>query len=239
VTAGELDRAMRAELRSLPSTLADTVARHLVMADRLLAEEPENGYRHAVAARKLASRVGSVRAVSGMAAYRTGRWAEALSELRAARRMSRTDSFLPIIADAERGLGRPERSLELAQSPDAERLAENERVELRIVESGARRDLGQYAAAVVALQTSALSDTRRNPWSVRLLYAYADALLDDGREDDAKLWFAHAAQADHDGETDAEERYNELDGLFLVDMEDEDDEADDDAAPDDSGTPQA
>ena len=58
-------------------------------------------------------RVGVVREACGIAAYRTGRWAEALSELRAARRMTGRDDYLPIMADCERALGRPDRALAL------------------------------------------------------------------------------------------------------------------------------
>ena len=51
VTGAELDRAVRAELSSLASLNAEAVSRHLVMAGRLLDEDPEAAYAHAVAAR--------------------------------------------------------------------------------------------------------------------------------------------------------------------------------------------
>ena len=43
-----------------------------------------------------------------------------------------------------------------------------------------------------------------------------------GREEDATDWFARAAAADRDGETDAAERYAELAGLEIIDTEDDD-----------------
>ena len=88
VTGAELDRSVRAELASLAKPNADAVARHLVMAARLLDVDAEAAYRHAVAARDRAGRVGAVREAAGLAAYRTGRFDVALSELRAARRIS-------------------------------------------------------------------------------------------------------------------------------------------------------
>ena len=94
--------------------------------------------------------------------------------------------------------------------------------------SGARRDMGQAEAAVVSLQVAALEGPVR-PWTARLRYAYADALLEAGREDEARQWFARAAEADTDGLTDAEERLLELDGVVLLDH-DPDDEDDDAAA---------
>ncbi|WP_241684177.1 hypothetical protein [Actinomadura sp. J1-007] len=193
------------------------------MAGRLAEDDAELAYRHARAARRLASRVGIVREAAGLAAYYTGEWAEALAELRAARRLhAGEDSYLPVMADCERGLGRPERALDLVKAPEAKKLDPMGRVELRIVESGARRDLGQFDAAVVTLQVPELRDRRLRPWSARLFYAYADALVDAGRTEEASDWFARAAAADRDGETDAAERYADLEGLDILDtVEDE------------------
>ncbi|SNR85693.1 hypothetical protein [Actinomadura mexicana] len=197
------------------------------MAGRLAEDEPEQAYRHAKAARRLASRVGIVREAAGIAAYHGGEWAEALAELRAARRLGAGDySYLPVMADCERGLGRPERALDLIKSPEAEKLDPTGRVELRIVESGVRRDMGQNDAAVVTLQIPELRDRRLRPWSVRLFYAYADALVEAGREGEASDWFARAAAADRDGDTDAAERYAELEGLQILDTEEDEDFAD-------------
>ncbi|WP_242614574.1 hypothetical protein [Actinomadura roseirufa] len=225
MTGEELDVDARAELRALPKDLAGRVARHLVMAGRLAEDDPELAYKHARAARRLASRVGIVREAAGLAAYHAGEWAEALAELRAARRLSAgDDAYLPLMADCERGLGRPERALDLIKSPEAAGLDPMGRVELRIVESGVRRDLGQYDAAVVTLQVPELRDRRLRPWSARLFYAYADALVEAGREGEASDWFARAAAADRDGETDAAERYAELDGLHILDTEEDEEE---------------
>ncbi len=223
VTPADLDRAVRGELRSLSKANADEVARHLVMIGRLLPDHPDQAYAHAMAAQRRAGRVAVVREIVGVAAYHAGRWSEALSELRAARRMSGSSHVLPLMADAERGLGRPERALDLAASPEAQSLGTTERVEMAIVVSGARRDLGQREAAVLALQIPQL--TASGPvqrYTPRLWYAYADALLDVGRRDEALHWFARAAAADHDGLTDADERLAELQGLEIVDLEDAD-----------------
>ncbi|MCO6007966.1 hypothetical protein NE236_23585 [Actinoallomurus purpureus] len=202
------------------------MARHLVMAGRLVDDDPEAAYQHALAARGRAARVGIVREACGLAAYHAGLWSVALSELRAARRLSGQEAYLAILADSERGLGRPERALDLAKSEEARRLPQAEAIEMRIVESGARRDLGQPGAAALALQVPELKDERWRPWSARLFYAYADALVDAGREEEAADWFARAAAADRDAETDAAERYAELEGLEIIDTELADAESD-------------
>lgn len=214
---------MRAELRTLTPTNADTVARYLVQVGRLLEEDPEAAYANAMAAQRRAGRVAVVREVTGVAAYRTARFAEALAEFRAARRLSGSPHLLPLMADSERGLGRPERALDLAASPEVARLAVAERVELAIVVSGARRDLNQMDAAVVALQTNELKNDKA-AWWPRLAYAYADALEAAGRADEAARWLARAAAADVDGETDAADRLADAEGIGeIVDLtEDED-----------------
>ncbi|MFI7132975.1 hypothetical protein ACIBQ1_45380 [Nonomuraea sp. NPDC050153] len=179
-------------------------------------------------ARRFAARIGVVREAAGIVAYRAGHFSEALSDLRAARRMTGSDAYLPVMADCERGLGRPERALDLVRSPEAERLDRAGRIELTIVESGARRDLGQHDAAVITLQRlPELRDPQPRPWSARLAFAYADALADSGHQEAATDWFGRALAFDEDGETDAAERYAELTGSVIEDVEEEFDYEDD------------
>jgi tetratricopeptide (TPR) repeat protein len=220
ITADQLDPAARAELRTLPGDLAESVARFLVAAS--LAEDPERGYEYALAARKLAARVGIVRETCGIAAYRAGKWAEALAELRAARRITGDGSYLPLMADSERALGRLDRALDLVTDPETHSLSRDIQIELRIVESGIRRDQGFAEAAVVALQIPELTDGRRRPGSARLYYAYADALIDAGREDEVRYWLGRAAAADTAGETDAAERIDDMEMTVLDDLEADD-----------------
>jgi tetratricopeptide (TPR) repeat protein len=224
ISAQQLDPEARAQLNSLPNDLADSVARYLVAAG--MAEDPEQGHLYAQAARRLAARVGVVREACGIAAYRTERWAEALSELRAARRMTGRDDYLPLMADCERALGRLDRALALIREADVGKLDRATQIELRIVESGIRRDQGLADAAVLALQVPELTSGRLRPWSARLFYAYADALVAAGRPDEARDAFADAAAADPDGETDAADRLDELDGVELEDLADSEDLAD-------------
>jgi hypothetical protein len=206
----ELDQEIRKELLTLPKGLADLIGGHLVMAARVLEEDPQLALAHTRFARSKAGRVAAVREAAGLAAYFAGEWSEALAELRAARRLGGDAGRLAVLADCERALGRPERALELARSPEARQLGTDEAIELRIVAAGARRDLGQFDAAVVALQGPELDAAGEEPWRARLRYAYADNLLAAGREQDAIRWFLSAAEADVEGDTDAAERAVEL-----------------------------
>jgi hypothetical protein len=90
--------------------------------------------------------------------------------------------------------------------------------------------MGQRDAAVAMLQVKELTADSREPWVVRLRYAYAESLLAAGRREEAREWFARAAEIDDDLITDAAERLLELDGVDLdeVEFDDEDlaDEAD-------------
>jgi tetratricopeptide (TPR) repeat protein len=241
VTAQQLDSEARDQLHSLPNDLADTIARYLVAAG--LAEDPEKAYEYTQAAKRLAARVGVVREAVGIAAYQTGRWAEALAELRAARRMTGRSDYLPLMADSERAMGRLDRALALVREGEAAQLDRATQIELRIVESGIRRDQGLADAAVLALQVPELGGGRKRPWSARLLYAYADALLAADRVEEARDAFVRAADADTDGETDAADRLDELDGIDFEDLEelheldaddDEEDDEEDDGPADDN-----
>ena len=98
----------------------------------------------------------------------------------------------------------------LAKDPAAKELSQEDEIELRIVAAGARRDMGQLDAAVVALQGPDLDPGQRTPYSARLFYAYADNLAAAGRTEEAVKWFLNAAEADDEGETDAAERAFEL-----------------------------
>ncbi len=212
ITGLELAPEVRKELSSLPKERADLVAKHLVAAGQLVDEDPEAAYQHAAAARARAARLGVVREALAITAYYTGRYAEALKEFRALRRLTGSNEYWPAMADCERGLGRPRRAIDMAGAPEAQTLDPAGRAELRLVTAGARRDLGQYEAALVTLRVPELADVVR-PWSARLRYAYADTLLEMGDREGAKEWFLRATDVDPDDETGAVERLAELDGI--------------------------
>jgi tetratricopeptide (TPR) repeat protein len=210
IEAKQLAPEIRRELSTLDRATADAIARHLVAAGELIDEDPESALSHARAARARSGRIAAIREAVGIAAYQCGDWAQALAELRAARRMGSKSPLLPLIIDCERGLGRPERALELARGPEAAQLSGDEADELRIVAAGARVDLGQLDQALKVLSTPQLDPARTGTTAARLFYAYAETLLALDRSDEALQWFLRAAAADVEGVTDAEDRVSEL-----------------------------
>jgi len=215
-----LPRPVKAELRGLPKDLAEVVAGHLITAGRLIDSDPELAYRHAEAARRRAARLPVVREAAAETAYAAGHWDVALSEFRALRRMTGTDDFLPVMADCERALGRPQAALKIAKEARRKQLDPALALEMIIVESGARSDLGQQPEARRVLHQAILElDDRRaaalGTPAARLYYAYADALESAGKQTEARQWFADAATLDSNGETDADERRDLLDGMLI------------------------
>ena len=210
VEISDLDPSVLQDLKVLSKDNAERVAKHMLMATDLLYDDPQLALRHARAAKNRAGRVGVVRETNGVVAYHAGEWKEALSELRAARRISGGPGLLAVMADAERGLGRPEKALELGRSPEARELDRDGQIELAIVLAGARHDLGQHDSAVAQLQRLNPSLNSQGFAQARLSYAYADALLATGKKDEAKRWFEHAAKIDVEGVTDAADRVAEL-----------------------------
>jgi len=210
ITGKELDRAVAGQLKGLPDKLALRVARHLAAAGVVIEDDPETAYQHTLAARARASRLAVVREATGEAAYAAGHYAEALSELRAAKRMNGATAYLPMMADCHRALGNAEQALKLARSPGVKNFGPEAKAEMTIVEAGARRDLGQTDAALRTLELAPLNSNTRAPWVVRLRYAYADTLVTAGRANEALEWFHRTHAIDPDDITDAEQRAEEL-----------------------------
>lgn len=228
----DLPRGVRAELRGLPKELSETVGAHLVAAGQLIDQDPVLAHAHAEAARRRAARLPVVREATAETAYAAGEFAIALNEYRALRRMTGNHDFLPVMADCERALGRPQQALKLAREARQHTLDPAQQVEMQIVESGARSDLDQGAEARRILKSlidsGAAARAGRTP-AARAHYAFADLLLADGDEAGARTWFESAADLDTERSTDAVERLDALAGL-AIEFDDSEDEEPTDAA---------
>ena len=195
VQAKDLDRVARAQLKTLSKENADGVAQHLVMVARLIDTDPTLAHAHAVSAARRAGRIGVVRETLAITAYSTGDFGLALRELRTYRRISGREDQLPLMVDSERGLGRPDRALELGRSVPKATLPVEVQVLLAIAMSGARLDLGQTDAALDELEIPQLNPNTAFSWSPALFDAYAAVLEDLGRQDEAELWWERSDRA--------------------------------------------
>ncbi|WP_231488715.1 hypothetical protein [Brevibacterium sp. VCM10] len=155
------------------------VAKHLVAAGGLLDLDPERAHEHAKAAMARAGRVAVVREALGIAAYYVENYDEAVRELRTHRRISGSNDNIALIADAERGRGKPEKALELLKTSAELDLDTDTRTELVIVAAGAKSDLDDIVGARRLIEAE---DFTQKPSGglVRLMAAYAEVLRIDG-----------------------------------------------------------
>ncbi|TFB94314.1 hypothetical protein E3O48_09125 [Cryobacterium sp. HLT2-28] len=217
VTSQDLDRIARNELKTLSKDNAEAVGRHLAMAARVIDEDPELAHRHVMSAARRAGRIAVVRESLAITAYATGDFALALRELRTYRRISGSNDQLPLMVDSERGVGRPDRALELGRSVDRATLPASVQVALAIAMSGARLDLGETEAALSELEIPQLDPKTAFSYSAELFAAYAEVLEELGRVDEAELWTERAERADAavSGASDADET------IEILEMEDD------------------
>ena len=200
-----VDPDLARELSSLSKENAERAAQHLLAAAFYVDTDPRRAHLHGVAASARAGRVGRVREVAGYAAYHAREFEIAIRELRAANRISGDGSMWPVLADSERGIGRPEKAVEMAKDPQVKLLDIDGQIEMKIVVAGARRDLKQVEAAVATLKCAELENETAS-WAARSRYAYADALEASGDHKNAQKWFVKSAEIDINQETDANER---------------------------------
>ncbi|OUE27856.1 hypothetical protein [Clavibacter michiganensis] len=196
VKPGDLDRIARNELKTLSKDNAEGVAQHLVMAARLIEDDPELAHQHATSAARRAGRIAVVRESLAITAYAVGDYALALRELRTYRRISGKNDQLALMVDSERGQGRPDKALELGRSVPKETLPAAEQVALAIAMSGARLDLGQAEAALAELSIAQLNRDVAYSYSAGLFHAYAEVLEELGRGAEAEEWRQRADAAD-------------------------------------------
>ncbi|TYL51203.1 primosomal protein [Agromyces mariniharenae] len=223
IEARQLDKGARAELKTLSKDNADWVARHMVAASEYLDSDPELAHQHALSAARRGGRIAVVRETLAITAYATGDFALALRELRTYRRISGSNDQLPLMVDSERGVGRPDRALEVGRSVDRAELPAAVQVGLAIAMSGARLDLEQPELALAELEIPQLDPDRAFSYSPALFSAYAEVLEELGRGPEAAAWRARADRADEVLNPPTE---SELVEIFEVELDGEADEVD-------------
>jgi hypothetical protein len=185
------------------------------MASRVVDEDPELAHQHALAALAKGSRIPVVRESLGITAYLCGDFVLALRELRTHRRLTRSDLNVPMMIDCERGLGRPDKGIELGREVKRAELPADVQVELAIALSGCRLDQGQADRALLELDIPQRDPNKAFSYSPALFDAYAVVLAELGRDEEAAEWGQRANVA-----AEALQEAQEPDDLLVTDTED-------------------
>jgi tetratricopeptide (TPR) repeat protein len=167
--------------------------------------------RLARAVAEIVPTVGEVRRVAGLAAYREGRWREAVRQLEAYAGLATDHEYVPALMDSYRALGRRKKVNDLwedlrGQSPSPEVLTE-----ARLVVAGLLADRGDLGGAITFLATAGASKPLRNPAErhIRQWYALGDLYERSGDLPRARELFERVQLADPDA-YDVSERLDAL-----------------------------
>ncbi|HSL12139.1 MAG TPA: tetratricopeptide repeat protein [Actinomycetota bacterium] len=220
---GQQPRGTPSRQASLPRDIVDEVRRstrpqdqepvlsRLARAIELL-ERGDSGAAavEAEKAKKQANRSSAVREVLGLAYYGQGRWQDAVTELKAYRRLSGRPDQNHLIADSLRGLGRPQDAVPLADEALRDRkVPADVKAEAVIVAASALADQGRTAEALSFLRRAATKEDVSEPWTLRLWYVRGDILEKAGRREEAAAEFRRVVR--HDASAfDAAERLASL-----------------------------
>lgn len=207
--------SVRVEVRGLPRDIANQIEGHFAAIAKLLEDDPSLALKHANAARRIASRLPVVREMAAEVAYQAGAFEAALSDYRAVLRMTGNKNYLPVIADCERAVGKPEAALRTLREIDPEELSVDQATEAVLVEAGARADMGNKDEAMRVLKNAIENQKGGNEERARLRYAYADFLESQGQTRQALEWFKSAAKYDDEEFLDIEERIAKLEGRTI------------------------
>lgn len=168
-------------LRGLSKEHAENIGLHMLAAYTLEESDPQLSLAHAKWVAHQASRVDIARETLGLISYHQGDWKTANRELRTAYRMNGQSDYLPLIADCERGLGHPEKAIEIALSDDAKKLTGEAKAEMMIVFAGAYADQKQYDQALKIVRTLEQVPGLSGGYQMRALQAEQNFLDEAGR----------------------------------------------------------
>jgi tetratricopeptide (TPR) repeat protein len=210
--SAELPRDVLDEVRrtTRPTAQRDVIARLARAIELLERDDAGAATVEAEKARALSSRSASVREVLGLALYGQGRFADAVRELKAYKRMSGRNDQNHVIADSLRGIGKPREAVPLADEALRDRTVMNEvKAESVIVAASALADEGRYAEALAFLGRAKTRADVAEPYTLRLWYVKGDILARAGRGEEAAAEFRKIVR--HDASAfDAAERLAQL-----------------------------
>ena len=205
---GVLPRPIQDEIRRTapPGKDRDAMSRLGRAIELLDRGDPKAAVAEAEKAKTLAPRSGAVREVLGLAFYGLERWQDALTELKAYKRISGRSDQNHLIADCLRGLGRPQEAVPLAEEVLRTKGVPNEaKAEAVIVAASALADQARYAEALAFLGRARTREDVAEDYTLRLWYVKGDILERAGRRREAAAEFRKIMRHDA-GAYDAAER---------------------------------
>jgi tetratricopeptide (TPR) repeat protein len=144
--------------------------------------------------------VAAVRELAGLAAYRSGKWREALRHLEAHALLTDSAEHIPVLMDCQRALHKPKKVADLwtqlrQSSPEPDVLAEG-----RIVAAASLADNGDLQSAIAMLATAGASKALRNPSNrhIRQWYLLADLYERAGDVPRARELFERVLRVDRE-----------------------------------------
>ncbi|TCD53572.1 hypothetical protein EJ419_07995 [Alloscardovia theropitheci] len=173
-------------LRGLSKEHAENIGLHMLAAYALEEDDPAAAMEHAQWVARQASRVDVSRETLAFIAYRQGNYKLALREFRTAFRMNGYGDYLPFMADCERGLGNPQKAVDIALSDDAKQLQGEPKAELFLVYAGALADLDLFDKAIEIVHTIAHAQGVGGAYRMRAVQAEQNFLELAGRQEEAE-----------------------------------------------------
>jgi tetratricopeptide (TPR) repeat protein len=192
-----------------PTQVRDALARLSRAVELLERDDAGAAVAEATKAKQLSGRSAAVREVLGLALYGQERWPEALTELKAYRRISGRADQNHVIADCLRAVGKPGEAVPLAEEELRSKVSNDAKAEAVIVAASALADQGRFAEALAFLGRARTREDIAEDYTLRLWYVRGDILAKAGRQDEAAAEFRKVMR--HDASAfDAAERLAEL-----------------------------
>lgn len=172
-------------LRSLSREHAENVGLHILAAYELEGEDLPLALAHAKWAASNASRIDIARECLALMAYRSQDYKTALKEFLTVRRLNGESDWIPFIADCYRGLGEPQKAIDLIKAESREAGSEA-KLEMMMVMAGAYADLGDFQRAVKIVKTMEGIKGLPLTYRLRAMEAEQNFLSSCGREKEAQ-----------------------------------------------------
>ena len=172
-----------------PTEVRDALSRLSRATDLLERGDTGAAVVEAAKAKSMAPRSPAVREVLALALYGQQRWREALTEMKAYRRMTQRADQNHIIADCLRALGRPAEAVPLAEEELRAKVPNEAKAEAVIVAASALADQGRFSQALAFLGRAKTRENVAEPYTLRLWYVRGDILARSGRHEEAAAEF--------------------------------------------------